>query len=679
MEDLIYNGKRYAQQSEEVQKALEEINIYTFNYYHEDNLVVFSDACAKHFGINQFCSNANESVFRTLVCEDDLVGVRELHNKILSGVNKGSIVISTKHGSKTLRVTMTVIERNKEGEATVMTGILEDAEEDMRIAEMVMGLSLNYECVYYVDFVKNQIVPYRMSDVINKEYGSYFNARPPYEKAIAAYISRTVAAADREEMTEVTRFENIQEKLLDTKTFVHDYTVSRNDKTLYFRMKVFKVNSGETLTKCIMGFGDVSKEKQRDLERYAYVDPVTGGDNYNFFKIKLADVQIPGFFVLMDIHSFKVVNTVCGISRGDEALSGIWQCIKKALRKNDLAAHINADHFVMFLQGPTDEEVIWQLKGLTEELAWLAIKKKLPRLVPYFGITRWNSNRKVELAYGESAIAKHEIKNRKDINYYFFTQENNTRLMEEKKMEDSFPAALRAHQFEVWYQPKYDTMSGQMVGAEALCRWRKIDGSLVSPGAFIPLFEQNGLIRQLDEYIFRTTCQQQKAWLDAGKNVRPVSVNLSRASIYFQNVVEEYSEIVKEIGIDPSLVPIEITESVAIDNDDIKSLAENFYKSGFPLHVDDFGTGYSSLVTLNIFHFDTLKLDKSLIDYIGNYGGERLLTHTVALAKELGLNVVAEGVEKDYQVEFLKNLKCDSIQGFYFSRPLSQADYEKML
>ena len=158
----------------------------------------------------------------------------------------------------------------------------------------------------------------------------------------------------------------------------------------------------------------------------------------------------------------------------------------------------------------------------------------------------------------------------------------------------------------------------------------------------------------------------------------PISVNLSRASLYFQSVVERYKKITGEIGIDPKFVPIEITETAAVDNKAIDQLADRFCTAGFPLHIDDFGAGYSSFAALNTMHFDTLKIDKSLIDYIGNYGGDRLLEHTIALAKDLGMHVTAEGVETGEQVSFLQKLNCDSIQGFYYSRPLPLEEFEKI-
>ena len=157
--------------------------------------------------------------------------------------------------------------------------------------------------------------------------------------------------------------------------------------------------------------------------------------------------------------------------------------------------------------------------------------------------------------------------------------------------------------------------------------------------------------------------------------VVPISINLSRASLYYANVVPRYVEILNEMGLSPKLVPLEITESADINNASIKELIAEFKKADFSLHLDDFGSGYSSLATLNTLQFDTIKLYKSLVDYIGNYSGDCLLRHTIGLAHELGMHIVAEGVEVKEQVEFLKGLECDSIQGYYYSRPLPEKEF----
>ncbi|MBE5867193.1 MAG: EAL domain-containing protein, partial [Lachnospiraceae bacterium] len=199
------------------------------------------------------------------------------------------------------------------------------------------------------------------------------------------------------------------------------------------------------------------------------------------------------------------------------------------------------------------------------------------------------------------------------------------------------------------------------------------------PLDFIPLFERNGLIATLDEHVFKTVCMQQKKWEKEGKHSFPISVNISRASLYYDDIIDRYKNILRECDIEPGLVPLEITESATVDNSQIRKLVERFQEIGFPIHLDDFGNGYSALSTLNMMHFDTLKLDKGLVDFIGDSNGEKLLGYTIKLAKSLGMRITAEGVEYKNQVEFLQDLECDEIQGYYFSRPLPLEKFEELI
>ncbi len=246
------------------------------------------------------------------------------------------------------------------------------------------------------------------------------------------------------------------------------------------------------------------------------------------------------------------------------------------------------------------------------------------------------------------------------------------------EMEENFESSLENGDFEIWFQPKYSALTKTINGAEALIRWRSKDGSLIPPNSFIPLFERDGLIKKLDEYVFSSVCEYQRKRLEKGLKVIPISINLSRVTIFNTNLVPQYLNIVEDYEIPKNLVPIEITESAAFLSRDIKSFADPFNKYGFELHMDDFGSGYSSLASLQFLHFDTIKLDKTLVDFIGTQGGDSLLRHTISFAKESGINVVAEGVETEEQFNFLKTSNCDTIQGYYFSKPLPLKEFDKI-
>lgn len=210
-------------------------------------------------------------------------------------------------------------------------------------------------------------------------------------------------------------------------------------------------------------------------------------------------------------------------------------------------------------------------------------------------------------------------------------------------------------------------------------RWINPDGSMVMPGDFIPLYEKDGLIVKLDEYIFRYVCEFQRGLMEKGQELIPISVNLSRASIHHSGVVGRYLKIVEENGIPFSCVPVELTETATLNNVTIKNFTEELVNAGFELHMDDFGSGYSSLITLSELPFNTLKIDKSLIDCIYQHKGKMVVQQIIILAHGLGMKVVAEGVETADQVKLLKEMECDNIQGFYYSRPLPVAEFVKQL
>lgn len=578
-----------------------------------------------------------------------------------------------------LQVKVTVATR-KEGDVYMEQRVLEFDNLSMTEKQNIVAnaLSSDYASIYFVDFDKDMVVTYRLNEPVREQLGDFFETRPKYEDALRKYIKFNVAPEDAGEFFKVASIENLRKVFSTNRMFVHDYRVSRNDKTYFFRMKAVSLSGAGELHSAIIGFADISSQKWHELERYAYVDSITGGTNYNRFKELMREEKQQGFLVALDVSSFKTINSTCGIKKGDEAIKGVWEAIIACLDENDVAAHIYADRFIIFSPTEDREQLCYKFDKITELLEHMSTEHELPQIVPYFGVAMWKPKDHIEQTYGYADIAKKSIKNSRELNYAFYTKEDADRLYQEKCMVDCFHDAILNKEFEIWYQPKYCPESGALLGAEALVRWRH-NGEIIPPGKFIPIFEKNGMIRKLDEYVFRTVCEQQKAWEEEGQSLIPISINLSRISLYFQDIVDQYKAIIDDIGLSTKFVPLEITESAAIDNKDIKDLTDRFYVAGFALHMDDFGTGYSSLSTLNQLHFNTLKLDKSLIDYVGNYGGDKLLEHTIALAKDLGLHVTAEGVETQSQVDFLKGLHCDSIQGYFYSKPLPQDEFSKMV
>lgn len=422
------------------------------------------------------------------------------------------------------------------------------------------------------------------------------------------------------------------------------------------------------------------RKSKKELMTLAYQDPVTLGDNFVAFKERAKSKKDGvGWLIAMDVTDFKLINSTCGVKKGDEVLRVIWEIFETETGENELAAHVNADRFILFWMDENQENIKQRLEYVIRKIEEIPERLEIPNLFPVFGIFHTIVLDEIDPLYGNAVQAKHQIKGRRDRHYIFYDELNHESIQENRELEEHFETALENEEFEIWYQPKYSAHSRKLVGAEALVRWRRADGALIPPLKFIPLFERNGNIIRLDEYVFRAVCRQQKEWQKQGQKLLPVSVNISRVSLYYSSVVEKYESIIRSFDLDSKYIQLEITESATIDNNEIFNLLEQFHTAGFKILLDDFGSGYSSLAALNRMHFDTIKLDKSLVDYIGDDNGEKLLNSITRLAQSFGMEITAEGVETVEQLMFLCNLDCDDIQGYYFSRPLPVKEYEECL
>ncbi len=422
--------------------------------------------------------------------------------------------------------------------------------------------------------------------------------------------------------------------------------------------------------------------QNRVLYRLAYVDSLTGGHNYTAFREKMrsgSGVSGAGYVVSADLRGFSSINDTCGIQKGDEVICAMSKILTDNLQRGELAAHISGDRFVMFLHSDSQEALIQRIGFLRSSIIDLSPLLDVPHVVPAFGIREVDDPSHPENSYSDANLAKQQMSDRADYFYAIFDTETRNRVVENQTLEDNFKLALEEHQFEMWYQPKYSPTNGKLVAAEALVRWRKEDGSMIPPGKFIPLFERNGMIAELDEYTFESVCAQQRAWMDEGLGVIPVSVNISRASLLYPDIAARYMVIASQYEVSTDCIELEITESAMDSNRNIEELIRQFRSCGFHILMDDFGSGYSSLSTLTKKYFDNIKIDKSLVDCIDTPEGDSLLESIVQLAHKFNMTVTAEGVEQKKQVEFLLILSCDNIQGFYYSRPLPISEFRALL
>ena len=414
------------------------------------------------------------------------------------------------------------------------------------------------------------------------------------------------------------------------------------------------------------------------LRQAAYTDALTGGSNFSGFLMKVNNAE-GGYMVSCDLDDYRMIASMFGAQKGDELLRGVYECIKSGLTEGEPVARVDADHFAFHLVERQRSAVLERLRQIERRIRRLSDKMGVIHLVPRFGIYAMRPEEDARRSCELANLALGAARSSADNTVAFYQDLDQNAFFENMRLEDRFDEAIGEHQFKAYYQPKCNPKTGEIVGGEALVRWVQEDGTMLPPDRFIPLFEKNGAIGKLDEYMFTCVCAQLSQWRREGLEIRPVSVNLSRASLCRQGVALAYKRILEGYGLSTWMVPLEVTESAMISDDAVISVLQEFYRYGFRIEIDDFGKAQSTLPMLKLPFVDTVKLDKSLIDCIGDRKGEIMLRQVVRLCYELGLYTTAEGVEAEDQVDFLRALDCTDIQGYFFSPPLPVEKYTEKL
>lgn len=394
---------------------------------------------------------------------------------------------------------------------------------------------------------------------------------------------------------------------------------------------------------------------------------------YYHSQIKLEQEKGKFDIAILNIREFGVINSIHGHRLGDAVLLSIARELKEILPNSILSR--NGDKFYAMIPAylrESDEVVAKRLERIS-------YKAPVPKLRLKIGLCRNVDNETpIDIVCDRAKLASESIADSAKVVAVYDTK------LEEKKKKDqyllaSFPRAIRGEEFSIRLQPKVNSATGEIIAAEALVRWINNKGELMSPSCFVPLFELDGCIKELDEYIFRKVCAYQHKRKEAGLKLVPISVNLSRNSLFSEGIAKRYKDITEEVGIDTAYVPIEITESAATSDKLIVDICNEFVEAGFSLNMDDFGTGYSSLSSLSMLPFSVIKIDKSMADKIGTQKGNIVIKNIVDTVQDLGMDVVAEGIENKEQIEFLSMIDCNLIQGYYFSKPVTISEFEELM
>lgn len=430
-----------------------------------------------------------------------------------------------------------------------------------------------------------------------------------------------------------------------------------------------------------------TNQKLTDLSRR---DPLTGVYQLDAFKDEAqrlldANPQERMALVYTDFSDFKYINDVFGYAYGDSILKKYGEILLDGLKEGELCGRISADNFVLLLRYRNKEEVAARQHEADEKIISFMHnshdRQSIPTCCGICCVEDVVEKLNIDGFLDRANFARKTVKNGTNLNYVYYNESIRRRLWEEKEVESRMLQALESREFTVFYQPKVELKTGKIACSEALVRWQSKNGAVIAPDRFIPVFERKYMIDRLDQYVFEEVCLFLRRRLDQGKRVLPISVNVSRLQFYDQNFVGRYVEIRDRHRIPPELLEIEFTESIAVDNASLMTrIVERLRQAGFICSIDDFGKGYSSLSLLKSLAIDVLKIDGFFFAESGDPNRDLAVVRgVVELVKNFHIRTVAEGVETEAQVDYLREIGCDYVQGYVFYRPLPEEAFAAVL
>jgi diguanylate cyclase (GGDEF)-like protein len=452
------------------------------------------------------------------------------------------------------------------------------------------------------------------------------------------------------------------------------------------------VRLGTSLNQMTEELLDVSKRRELEetIRRQSYYDALTDLPNRALFKDRLARALTQArrskqmfAVIFLDLDQFKVVNDTASRAQGDLLLKIVAEQLKSLIREGDFLARVGGDEFTALLEIARIEDAVAVaeriLRGFQEPRALAGHEF---RVTASIGITVYpRDGHNAETLLRNADIAMHQAKEEGKNTYTIYTPAMNTQIAERVALERDLRRALEREEFVVHYQPQVEIEGGQIVGMEALVRWRHPERGLLPPMEFIPVAEETGLIVPIGEWVLRVTCIENRAWQEAGLPQLRAAVNLSARQFQRRDIVETVARVLEETGLGPQWLQLEITEGTAIEDVDfaIKTLRE-LKEMGIQIAIDNFGTGHSALSYLRLFPIDVVKIDRSFVrDLTLDPDDAAIATSIIAMAHSLKLEVIAEGVETEEQLAFLQRERCDQMQGYLFSKPVPSEEFETML
>ena len=469
-------------------------------------------------------------------------------------------------------------------------------------------------------------------------------------------------------------------------TDIETAIIDKNGNKIHinWNINVIKGEKGELLYFVAIG-SDISEKKdaERWIRRLAYNDVLTGLPNkaklqeqlfkvIEFMKKKNKKVSL----LLFDLDNFKAVNDTFNNTYADKLLVNVVERLKRHIAQNMFFSRYRSDEFAVIISGFDDIEQIKYLckKILSAFSEPFIIDKRKIHLTVSIGVSIYpDDSESVEDLLKNADIAMRWVKENGKNNYRIFSKDLSNKIIEKSEIERDLRLALERQEFLVYYQPLINLVTGKIYGFEALLRWLHPSKGIISPSKFISVAEETGLIIPIGEWVIKTACTQMNDYIRSMNGAILLSINLSVQQLQSINIIDTIQKVLVDTGFNPRFLQLEITETTAVKNPDttIHTLRE-LSKMGIKVALDDFGTGYSSLDYLNILPISSIKIDKSFIDelLVSSPGKTAITEAIILLAHRLKMKAIAEGVEKQEQLDILRKYNCDIVQGYYYSKPV---------
>ncbi len=446
-------------------------------------------------------------------------------------------------------------------------------------------------------------------------------------------------------------------------------------------------NEEGEITGAVLVFHDATGQKaaQREIEHLAYHDHLTGLPNRRLLQDRIdkaishaARHEEKLAVMFIDLDRFKIINDTLGHEYGDQLLINAAERLRSCVREEDTIARTGGDEFVVLV---TDIDEVKHVAGVAQKILdamskpYQIMGSEL-RSTPSIGISVFpDDGRSIDILMKHADVAMYHVKEHGRAGYHFFAEEMNVRTLERLTVENSLHRALERSEFQLHYQPKFNMRNRSLVGAEALVRWRHPEQGMIPPGKFIPIAEESGIISAVGEWVAHNACLQSRLWMDTGHRL-PLSINVSARQFMSGDLPGVLARIVRDTGVDPALMELELTEGVLLNQQDAKAILGTLKGMGFRVAIDDFGTGYSSLAYLRRMSIDTLKIDRTFVMNLESNPDDVAIVQTIiAMARNMRMHVIAEGVETQAQADILLQSGCEECQGYYFGKPQPASDF----